>query len=183
MLSQFRKTRLIDTKNMVPMIEAVCKGLGKYSPEAVALLLGTAAAESGLAHRVQIGGGPARGLWQMEPDTAVSLFENYLRFRPTLYWKTLAMWLDINRDMAGQWGPITSPSKRLLAYHLRSDDVLACALARIKYLPVRTAIPKTLEGQAAYWKQRYNTPTGKGSVEHYLRQWEACLCEQLLRGV
>lgn len=179
MNAKYRKQRLIDKDDFVPMITDVCKALGKYSREAVQLLLGTEAAEGSLVHRVQIGGGPARGLWQMEPETVVSLFENYLRYRPTLYWKTLAMWLDITGDMARQWRSITAPTSRFLAYHLEHDDVFACAMARIKYLPAPAAIPKTVEGQAAYWLRVYNAG-GKGTVEHYICQWEACRCEQLL---
>ncbi len=180
--AKFRKQRFVEVDNLVPMITEVCKALGKYSPEAVALLLETAAAESSLVDRVQIGGGPARGLWMMEPNTAVSLFEHYLRFRPTTYWKTLAIWLDITYDMAGQWRPITSPSRNVLAHHLKHDDVFACAMARIKYLPVRGAIPKNPDDRAAYWKLGYNTIAGLGTIEHYMSQREACRCEELLSG-
>ena len=40
-----------------------------YAAAAVELPLGTARVESGLRHRRQIGGGPALGLSQMEPNT------------------------------------------------------------------------------------------------------------------
>ena len=39
------------------------------SPAAEALLLGTAVVESGLSALVQAGGGPALGLYQIEPAT------------------------------------------------------------------------------------------------------------------
>ena len=93
---RFRKQRLVTKLDIVPLIEAVCHALGKHSPQAVSLLLGIASAESSLFQRVQIGGGPARGLWGMEPNTALSIFENYLKYQPGIYWKLLQIWFDIS---------------------------------------------------------------------------------------
>ena len=56
--------------------------LDLHSDAAEALVLATAGVESNLTWLVQHGGGPARGLWQIEPATASDLFETYLAYRP-----------------------------------------------------------------------------------------------------
>jgi hypothetical protein len=45
------------------------------------LLVAIAIQESGLKHRRQIGGGPARSWWQIEPDTAIDTFQRCLPIR------------------------------------------------------------------------------------------------------
>ena len=67
------------------IIEPVLCHLGAFSPAAVQLLLGTAVHESmGLRHRRQIGGGPARGYFQMEGATHDDIWTNYLAYRADL---------------------------------------------------------------------------------------------------
>lgn len=51
---------------------------------------------------------------------------------------------------------------------LRYNPFLGLLFARLQYLPLKESIPVTIEERAAYWKQYYNTPKGKGTVEHYL---------------
>jgi len=48
------------------------------------LRLGTAIVESGLAKRTQDGGGPARGLFQMEMARHDDIWRNDLAYRPAL---------------------------------------------------------------------------------------------------
>ena len=181
-------TTISDHHSLTLMIGEVCAALkgqsvaqfknyksGPYSRTVVRMLLGTAAAESGMRHRKQIGGGPARGLWQMEPLTAWDIFENYLKYRPRMFLRLTALWFNV---------PLASPfvpDEEVLAEHLMFDDPLACALARIKYLRDPHAIPEEVESQARYWKRVYNTDKGAGTPEHYMEMWEACECEQLLR--
>jgi len=38
---------------------------------------------------------------------------------------------------------------------------------RLHYWRVPRSIPKTLDEQAAYWKNWYNTAKGAGTVEHF----------------
>jgi len=183
MLSKnFRKQRtMYIDKAIVPLIKEVCVALDKYSPEAVQLLLGTAAAESSLIYRTQIGGGPARGLWQMESRTAIDIFGNYIYYRKILYNKLLSIWLDLSSDVVSDISNevMIWIGENGMAHHLQSDDAFACAMARVHYLRVPARIPTTLDGQAKYWLRFYNAG-GKGSVDHYLSQWEACGCGELL---
>lgn len=143
------------------IVEPVLAGMEADSVPARKLLLGTALAESGLRHLRQLAGGPALGLWQMEPATHDDIWRNFLHHRDRLEQK-LAHLCDISHIGPGQ------PVAEKMMWNLR----YACAMARIHYLRVPGAIPEDVAGQAAYWKRHYNTPAGKGSVEHYLDAWE-----------
>jgi hypothetical protein len=128
---------------------------GRASEE---LLLGTALVESDLIHRRQIGGGPARGLFQMEPATHDDIWNNYLQYRPELGKSIISL--------------MTSPdaNKHL---ELEQNDKYACAMARTHYLrvPATLPMPGDVEAMAGYWKQYYNTPLGAGTVSKYVRKW------------
>lgn len=136
------------------LIRPTLQKMGYGSLAAEQLLLGTALAESSLTARRQFGNGPARGLFQMEPATHDDLWASYLKLRPQL---GAAVRLFIGR---------AEPSAELLEF----NDAYACAMARALYLRVPKALPAEgdLPGQAAYWKQHYNTPGGRGTIEHYL---------------
>lgn len=120
--------------------------------EAVELLMGTCAQESHLGkYRKQIGGGPALGIYQMEPATFDDIVENYLSFNPSLKSKIME----------------ASGVRELKAGDLVNNDKLSTCMARVHYLRVKEAIPSSLDGQARYWKKYYNTPLGAGTEEEY----------------
>ncbi len=164
---------------IVPLIREVCMVLtGHANENEVALMLGTAAAESSLVDRVQIGGGPALGYWQMEPATAASLWNHYLRQpkKYKLFLKVMRIMVDLPR-WVGDYFPMP---EHVIKTEFRYGDDFAAALARVQYLTFPERIPDTLEGQAAYWKKYYNTSAGAGTVWHYLSQWEVLHCEELM---
>ena len=133
-----------------------------WSPEAEDLLLGTAAHESmGFMHRRQMGGGPALGLWQMEPATHDDIWARYLSANGrALVVNGLRSLLPSGVD----------PAARLL----ESNDIYACAMARIQYArSTPFPIPKTLEEQAWYWDRWYNRNPEKGTPEEYVRSYRA----------
>ena len=66
---------------------------------------------------------------------------------------------------------IAAADAETMVYNLR----YACAMARVHYKRVSEPIPTTVEGQARYWKQWYNTPKGRGTVKHYLKEVEGIL--------
>ena len=68
---------------LTEIIRPTLEGLEADSPEAEALLLGTALAESGL-RALRQDGGPALGLWQMEPGTHQDIWNNFLMYRAEL---------------------------------------------------------------------------------------------------
>lgn len=120
------------------------------------LLLGTAITESGLVHRVQKGG-PALGLYQMEPDTHDDVWNNYLVSRPHL--KNVINNL-VDRDIS-------------LLDNLKYNDIYATAMARLHYLrvPEKLPHPDDIPGMARYWKKYYNTPLGKGEEDTFISKF------------
>lgn len=127
--------------------------LGLYSDAAASLVLGTAMHESHLIYLKQIGGGPALGLWQMEPTTHDDIWNNFLKFRTDLG--------DLVKRIAGD----PKPSATLLIGNLW----YACAMARLRYRRVPAALPDNApDALTAFWKVNYNTLLGAGTIEQAL---------------
>lgn len=131
------------------------------------LLMGTAAQESQFNHLKQIGGGPASGLWQMEPGTLFDLFDRFVARQDR--------WKPILRLLATE--DILPPTSRdFLVFSLQSNLPFACAMARLHYYARpfdMKLVSLTAPGLARIWKQHYNTMLGKGKesefVENYRR--------------
>lgn len=129
----------------------------KYTPDSARLVWGTGAHESmGWEHRRQMGNGPAKGFWQMEPVTFYDLVENFLAYRPKLVAKI--------KQVAGV--------EEFNAEDLVNNDKLAICMCRVQYYRFKEPIPDTLEGYAKLWKLRYNTPLGKGTEEEFISNYE-----------
>ena len=138
------------------VIEPALHQLARYAPTmhslaAVRLLLGTAAQESHMGtylHQIQ---GPALGIYQCEPATAKSLWEDYIQYRPSL--------------AALLTSPDTCPNVGNLTYWT--------LLCRIHYwrVPASLPTPNDLKGLARYWKAHYNTYQGKGTVEEFMENY------------
>ena len=123
--------------------------------KALSLLLGTCAQESAFTHFRQIGGGPARGLFQCEPATETDIWLNYLAYNPEL--------ADFFAVRCGVTGPNTSALEHNIIYQI--------ILARTHYLrcdPDPMPEADDIEEGARRWKQYYNTPLGHGTEEQYL---------------
>lgn len=138
------------------VVRPVLRELGAYSEAAEQLVLGTAAHESEFEFIHQIGGGPALGLWQMEPATHNDIVNNYLKYRPEL-----AAAIFRASGCAG-----------FAANNLLKNVSYACAFVRVHYLRVKESLPADLEGQAAYYKLHYNTPLGKATVHGYVQSFK-----------
>jgi hypothetical protein len=145
-------------------------GLAGTVPEM--LLIGTAAHESRLGRDLRQnapGGRPgvARGLYQIEPATALDFNASWLAFRPE--WKTCLDW----------FGGLAPSFEAQLAGNL----VWQTALARLLYYRVPEALPAEgdIEGLARYWKRHWNTPAGAGTVERWLADWHDLVAPQLGR--
>lgn len=152
---------MLDPRQLLDeVIAPVLTRLDADSVAARKLMLGTALAESGLRHIRQLGGGPALGLWQMEPKTHEDIWQSFLRYRDTL-----AAAVEDTADLGAR-----TPST--MTWNLR----YACAMARVHYMRVQEALPSSVERQATYWKQYYNTPMGQGTVTHYLNAWRSAEC-------
>jgi hypothetical protein len=141
---------------LIYVIKPVLKDLGLWSVDAEKLILGTACAESGCGRFLHQIGGPALGIYQMEPDTHNDIWDNFIEYRPELVKKLELM------DASGH-GSYEDQLPGNLYY--------ATAMCRIHYLRVPAPIPDSLPKQAAYWKNHYNTELGKGSTDDYMAAW------------
>lgn len=138
------------------IVRPILRQLDLWSPAAENLLLGTAAAESGLVHLRQVGGGPALGLWQMEPATHDDLWVSVLHYSPVLRERVecvLAPWLPRHEQLVWNHG-------------------YACVMTRLQYRRFREPLPdaRDVEGLGAYWLRYYNRG-GKGTIEHWVRSY------------
>ena len=128
------------------------------------LLVGTAAVESRLGtYLVQVGGGPAKGVYQMEPTTEKDIWVNYLPRK----------------------GGLGEAVGSLLTAVKDVDDLVgnlfyATAMARVHYLRVPAALPlrvnydtqdEYVHGMAYYWKTFYNTEKGAGEPIDFVNAW------------
>ncbi|MFH2100435.1 MAG: hypothetical protein ABIJ95_13050 [Pseudomonadota bacterium] len=141
----------MDPVHLSRLINQVLKRTPWYSTDAVALLCMTAATESLCGKYLFQNPGPALGVFQMEPATALDIFENWLAHRP----EALAVvegsqsGMDLDIDLAGN-----------LPFQI--------VMARVHYLRDREPIPGDLAGKAAYYKRVWNTVEGAATEERAL---------------
>ena len=135
------------------IVQPVLQALDVYSKAAENLLVGTAVQESRLEYLQQLGGGPARGLYQMEPATHDDIWANYLVYQ------------------SGLRGRIET---FVLPHHDRHDQLVwnlayATAMCRAHYRRATEGLPDEddVDGLARYWKRYYNTEQGAGSVAEF----------------
>ncbi|GCE82204.1 hypothetical protein [Komagataeibacter diospyri] len=142
-LSQFK------AEIVVPALNAI--GLG--GDAAVNLLTGTALVESGLTYVQQNGGGPALGLWQMEPATHDDIWATFLSDSRLNSLTRSLLSIRSNRPVG--------------ARQVVGNAPYACAMARLKYYRSPDPLPAANDavGQAHTWKRIYNTSLGAGDVD------------------
>ena len=77
---------MISISQMRSLIADVCSKMGEKfaSEDAVSLVLATGIVESRYEYIKQMGDGPARSFWQVEPATAVDNLAHYLKHRSSL---------------------------------------------------------------------------------------------------
>jgi len=141
------------------LIADTLEEIGLYSEDAVNLLMGTAAQESGFGtYLKQLKNGPALGVFQMEPTTFKDILEKYLKHKKNLYCRVY--------DALGYDFVPNDPE--LLVYNLK----FAIIMARIHYRRVPEPLPNDLSGYAKYYKKYYNTHLGKGTEEEFIRNYK-----------
>jgi len=149
----------IDKNQFRHLIQKTLHKMDMHSQDAVELLMGTAAQETKLgAYIYQLGGGPGMGFFQMEPSTEKSLWENIIRRHPEIAEKL--------NTVCGVYGPGTDALETNISYMI--------AMARIRYLPAKPALPKhtDIQGLAEYYKTYYNTRKGKATPEMFVANYE-----------
>lgn len=151
------------------VITPVLQAMDMWSPAAENLLLGTAMQESRCGeHLVQLGG-PALGIFQIEPATAHDLIFRYLDRRPDLR-RRFERSFRLLDSRPVNW---TSASPRDIADELITDLRFSTAVARLRYWIVPEALPAAddVGGLARYWKQYYNTHLGRGTEEEWMTNY------------
>lgn len=117
------------------------------SPEALAMLYAIGLQESGMTARVQMNGGPARGLWQNERGGGV---HGVLTSPSTM---VLAMQVCAARGIQAAEGPVWQA--------LASDDVLAAAFARLILYADPAPLPALDDVQGSWACYQRNWRPGK----------------------
>ncbi len=136
-----------------PVLRAI-RGEGRAAEN---LVLGTALQESNLRYLRQLGAGPARGIYQMEPATHDDIWDNYLRYRAEL------------RDVVSEFEVPGQDRHDQLVWNLD----YATVMCRVHYRRVLEPLPggDDIRGLAAYWKQHYHTPLGRGTVDEFVEKF------------
>ena len=125
--------------------------IGLQGQAAENLVLGTAITESRLKYVKQLGSGPARSLWQIEPRTHDDIWAHYLAHR-----------LELRTMVAALRGDLADGIDPLIG-----NLFYGAAMCRVFYRRVPAPLPlaEDAHGMAAYWKKYYNTHLGKGTIE------------------
>ena len=148
---------LVKLENLIPKI--------RYTDNVADLLAMIAAHESHLGkYRRQVGGGPARGIYQIELPTHYDLFDNYLAYRADA--------LGVFRELFGRdYDPETL---------LEHNDEYATVVARFLLWRKPEALPaaqwgdsrtRYLEALAQYAKTHWNTEGGAATPAKYLNDY------------
>lgn len=133
---------------------------GNYeSKNANFLSLCTAAIESNCGYYIKQVGGPALGIWQMEPATHDDIWDNCDaiqcdRGHKAQHLNVLTQSLGV--FMNGAEDLVTSP-------------MYACATARLKYSMDKAPLPdhNDIKSVYDYYKRIYNTPAGASTYDKF----------------
>ena len=141
------------------VIRPTLRHIGLWSESAENLLMGTAAQETLLGRYLKQINGVALGLFQMEPATHEDLYDNYLFYHA-----------DLEDVIHG----LLAPRVRMLD-QLVWNLAYATACCRIQYYRFPEPLPAAhdIDGLAMYWKTRWNTVEGKGTVEEFVKNYTA----------
>lgn len=146
----------------------------RYGECCARLLFGTAAQESALVwerQRTPRWDGAVGGFskWQLESGSIQSGMRQ-LQLKPGLA-ASATMLVFADRNASVMWCRDMDLSTILWALRMDDNDMFGCVLARLHYMRCPGAVPESIEGQAAYWKKWYNTPSGKGTEMQFIENW------------
>lgn len=156
----------VKKEQLAQTIEAVHERLSivpKGSADHVALLMETSAVESSRGYIVRQVGGPARGIFQMEPTTERCM-RSWLKDNfPSVHDEVMAFY---DKKKSPEWNLTHNVPYNVAMstayYWRRMGDSLAGNIT-------------TLEDRAKVWKTHYNTYLGKGSIAGYIKKAEKYL--------
>ena len=137
------------------IVRPALKLIGLHSLAAENLVMGTAAQESHLEYLKQLGGGPALGLFQVEPFTYDDYWENFVDDRE-----------DLRDSILAAIRTTGEPQPDRVIWDLR----YAAIMCRIHYRRIPKPLPEAGDvwAMAAYWKRYYNTVHGAGTEQEFV---------------
>ena len=147
----------INANQLRTLITEFLETIELYSKDALELLMLTAAQETYCGTYIkQLGGGPALGIFQMEPNTHEDIWENYLCYNPSIFNKILKL----------------SMQKEFSINNAKYFDMIGnipyqIGMARIYYLRKKEELPDAGDvlAMAEYYKKYWNTYKGKATVQ------------------
>lgn len=164
--AQFRDTLII------PMLEKMeAWGFaGANNPSAVNLLIGTAFHESLGGKYLHQVGGPALGMFQIEPDTHDDIWRNYLKYNEKRSAHILDMLAPMNRPDTTSWLGNVDWHRQLI-----TNLDYSVVMARLVYYRqnFEWPAPDDVRALGNLWKVIYNTSHGAGSVEQFIDHFPA----------
>lgn len=148
---------MLEPTELRALIHSTLSPLNLYSAAAEELLMATCAQESALGTYRRQMGGPALGIFQMEPGTFNDIWANYLAYHSTLATQVTAL-------------AATSPPRPI---ELTTNDPFAIAMCRVHYLRAPGALPGATDLVALweYYKQHYNTPLGAATAQQFYKNY------------
>ena len=153
---------MVNEKQIRVLIDRVLHDINMHSDNAVDLVYRTGMVESRYEYISQVGSGIARSFWQVESATAKDSIDNYLGFRPKkLMLCAKAMHVDPD------W--LADATDEQLKNLMWGSIVAGIVFCRVKYWRVPKPIPSDIEGQSKYWKRWYNSESGAGTVEKFIK--------------
>ena len=160
----------VNPNQLRELITAVLAELDLYSANACELLMLTAAQESHLGYYIkQVGNGPAKGIFQMEPSTEKDIWRNFLKYKP---------------DLAKRVGTLLGEAD-WEHLQLTGNLLYQIAMARLHYYRRPEALPDRADivAMARYWKAHYNTRLGKGTVHEAIANYRRLAKPSVIQGV
>lgn len=154
------------------IIRPVLEEMGLWSPVAENLLLGTAAQESSLGFSLrQIGGGPALGIYQIEPSTHDDLWKNWLAYRDK--WSDFLLRFSSRQHWRVSRGTVHSDE-------LIGNLFYATAVARLLYFRQPDPLPDSSDPEllGKYYKKIFNTIHGAATVEEFVKNYRVLVVGQ-----
>jgi hypothetical protein len=127
--------------------------IGKWSHDAEEILMMIAAHESHMGKYLrQNGGGPARGIYGIEPETEEDTWKSYINYRPNLKKQIV--------DVSGVSGQDV--------FHLQYNPIYQTIIARLKLWRSPEKLPPAHEiNQMAEYATKYYNCGGKATPDKY----------------
>jgi len=155
----------VNRSQIKTLVKDTLNGMGSKfaNPKAIDLVYETGYVESRYEYIKQLGTGPARSFWQVEPGMTGALdnVKNYLGFRP----KLAARCAEVTKTDIDYWVKGTEQDwDEILLVNIASG-IVHC---RLKYWRSPLPLGSNAKENSKIWKTAYNTHLGSGTREKYI---------------